>query len=189
MSGGRSFPWSNISWTISAPCESAQSDLQMNSLVDLHTALPNDSSAWRTNLPKRSRIRHSSTLTSRTSPSSSVCAWKRILCCTRTRMAARTVRGLRDVKRTNCESGRRPRVSRTDATFWSQRKNCSTTNGTSSDKHKAHCCQRAKVRMDYLNTQTSCLRVCHDREHYFFVSTSSRGQGHANCSQCFRYKP
>jgi hypothetical protein len=85
------------------------------------TAFPNNSSACRVYLPNLSRIRHSSVLNSRTSPSSSVCECHTRLCWISTRMLALIVLGLRPENLTSCGSGRRPLTSRTDATFYRSR--------------------------------------------------------------------
>lgn len=84
----------------------------------VHTASPNSSSACQVNLPSLSLMRHSSVLNSKTSPSSSVLACHITLCWIRARSDARAVWGLRDENLIIWESGRRPRVKRTDATVW-----------------------------------------------------------------------
>ena len=109
------------------------------------------------NFPNLRRIRHSSILTSNISPSSDRTC-QMMLCCTRTRIQARTVRGLRAVKRINWVSGRRPRTRSTETIFCSDFENESKI-----DKKRAttHCRKRTKMRVNYLNAQACRMWIGH----------------------------
>lgn len=80
------------------------------------TALPKSCWAIWTIFPNLNRIRHSSTLNSKTSVPSSLWACHSKLCCTSASIDARAIRGLSWVYRSICGKESRPRVRRTDTT-------------------------------------------------------------------------
>jgi len=81
------------------------------------TSDPHFFSAHHTYLPNLKRVRHSPTLNSSTSFSSSAEERHRRFCWNKTINAARTVRCFSDVNCTICPRFRRPRVSKVEATL------------------------------------------------------------------------